>query len=213
MVPPSPNQPHRKDAKLAKRALAGSQADREKLGERLNCIPRFVSHLNGKLGRPLIDHELPDLAQDVVEVVWRKLPGYGGRAALETWIFRICNLELMNAARKKARHDGKRVDLRPDDEGRASMDNFAAPEDKMPAHLRFEQLYSGLSQLSPDEEAVLRRKHYENQSFEEIALELDLTASGVKHRYYSALRRLRSFMQDRQETEQAGQLPSAHDGR
>jgi len=170
------------DLRLVTEALGGSGHARRLLGARLECIPRFLHHRNEQMGRPLAAQELPDLAQDAKAIVWRKLPEYEGRARLDTWVFRICSFELMNRIRAGARHarvftgeeDGERIAREPAREGRL-------PD-------------RGLSRLPADEEAILRRKHYDERSFEEIGRELGLSPSGVKHRYYGALRHLRQLM-------------------
>ncbi len=184
---------HAPDVRLCTGALAGNEPDLTVLGKRLECVPRLVYHRNQQLGAPLALHELPDLSQDVLSIVWRKLPTYDGRAALETWIYRIGSFELMNLVRKKRRRATKQTELQPDQDGDVSMDWVEAPP-STPAHLSFEGLYLGLDQLSADDEAILRRKHYDELSFEEIGVELGLQTSGAKHRYYTALRRLRLAM-------------------
>jgi RNA polymerase sigma-70 factor (ECF subfamily) len=193
---PVPPPPHHADVQLAKDALAENALAHDSMGKRLECVQRFVQHRNRQLGKPLAPDELPDLAQDVVAVVWRKLGDYDGRASLETWIFRICSLELMNFARKKSRRASRRTEVGTDEDGNTSMDWVPAPGEEKSTNQDFEELYLGLSQLSTDDQAVLRRKHYDERSFEQIGHELGLKPSGVKHRYYSAVRRLRQLMSD-----------------
>lgn len=177
------NTAHARDLALVRRALAGDELAREELTRRVACIPRIIAHRNQKLGAGLPSQELEDVSSDTLEVFWRRLPSFEGRAALETWIFRIaCNVHL-SALRKHDHH--KTQDL--PDEGLPDPTPISRAEEHSALH-------RGLSKLSPEDEQLLRLRHYESQSFVAIARELGLSPSGTKHRYRVALERLRSAM-------------------
>jgi len=179
----------REDHRLVSRALAGSAQAGEELARRLECVHRFIRYRNERLGAPLPHQDLADLIHDSIEVVGRKLGEFEGRARLETWVFRICNFELMNAVR-----DRRRRAARSSGTGALEAVESAGAAEPLAPEIRYERLYRGISRLSPDEEAVLRRRYYEDRSLEDIARELGLTLSGVKYRYYRALRHLRQLM-------------------
>ena len=83
--------------------LRGVPGSLDQLVGRMECVPRFLASLNGRLGRPLGTHDLADLAQDTLVVIWEKLETFEGRATLESWTYRFCYLELMNSVRRKGR--------------------------------------------------------------------------------------------------------------
>ena len=65
--------------------------------ERMRCVPGILAALNARCGRQLDEHLLADVVQDVLIVVWSKLPEFQGTGRLELWVYRICQFELMNA--------------------------------------------------------------------------------------------------------------------
>jgi len=106
MSPPARNPSdagRREDLDLVGRALAGEPAGIDELVERLRCIPRMLADRNRRLGGPLQESELADVAQETAVAIWRKLSGFEGRAALETWVYRFAYLELMLRLRKRRR--------------------------------------------------------------------------------------------------------------
>lgn len=155
---------HRKTVELVQRCLNGSIEAKDELAERLACVHRFAYHRNRQLGARLSSDELADLAQDVLAVVWGKLAQYNGRASLETWVFRITSLETMNFLRKDRRHTSRFVETGVDEDGNKSLDWIVDPQSQKSTNQDFEGIYRGMSQLSTDDQLILRRKHYGRQS-------------------------------------------------
>src|SRR5262245_50605321 len=89
------------DLALARSAAKNEQPAVDQFFARMRCVPAILAAKNRRLGSPLTDEELNDLAQDTLALLWRKLGTFAGLARLETWAFRFCVLELMNALRKK----------------------------------------------------------------------------------------------------------------
>ena len=192
---PSPSCSGPLDSSLAERALAGDPDARAEVEGRLGCVPRILGFRNGRAGRPFGPEELGDLAQDVYVLIWSKLPGFEGRSRLETWVYRICVFEFMNALRKKQRQKARTADLGPD----TNLDDMVGRQAQDESRTRFEGLRAAMDQLLPQEEAVLTMKHHDDLTFEEIGKALGLTASGAKHQYYKALRRLTTLLKAKRE--------------
>ena len=180
---------HADDVHLVRTVLERIPGAQRQFEQRLDCVQRMLRARNAQLGNPLTSQELPDLVQDTLAVIWRKLDEFQGRASLETWVYRICTFELMNAIRSKRRRIRHSVH---DEDG--SMDWVPARAEELPMHLRFEKLYQSMERIPLREEQILRLKHYEDRTFEDIGRELGMTPSGVKHHYYRAIRHLREFM-------------------
>lgn len=156
--------------------------------DRLECIPRILAARNRQLGRPLSDSELDDVAQDTLAIVWRKLPNFEGRSSLETWIYRIAVFELMNAIRRRSkRPGGRRLDL-------ADVDVPIETED----YDDTSDLHAALEDLDSEEAEIIRAKHFEGESFSELAERLHVSLGTAKSRYYRGMRRLRHLLIHRQ---------------
>lgn len=185
-----------RDLECVRAALAGDADARARLETRLECVERIVKHRNRQLGGRVEAGDLADLVQDVLVVVWRKLPSFAGRSSIETWVYGVCHFEILSWVRGEA----QRQDAHAQALGGEALEQVSDPsrgaEAALPIHLEHEGLFLGLSRLEPEEEAILRRRHYDDLSFEEIGRLLGLSTSGAKHRYYLALRRLRQVMPD-----------------
>ncbi|MFG0315838.1 MAG: RNA polymerase sigma factor [Planctomycetota bacterium JB042] len=175
---------HEDDLALARAVRAREPVALERFVHRMGCVPRMLRRQNGRLGGPLDGDDVDDLAQDVLVVIWRKLAHFEGRSTLETWVYRICRLELMNGIRRKRR----RPDLM-DDAERTPDEGVAEPEDDAEAALR------GLERLGPPASDVIRWKHFEALTFEEIALRLGVSPNTAKTWYYRGICRLRDRLE------------------
>jgi RNA polymerase sigma-70 factor (ECF subfamily) len=149
---------------------------------------------NARLGRPLSEHDLADVAQDSMLVLLRKLHEFTGQAALEAWVFRICCLELMNAVRRR-RRQMPNIDLeiepRSDDAATREWHRLVARE----------ALDTAIDRIGGVEAEALRLKHYEGLTFEELAARAGISVTGIKARYYRGLARLEAIVAAQQQKE------------
>lgn len=150
---------------------------------RMQCVPRFVAARNAHWGRPLSDEAIEDVVQDVLAVVWKKLPTYQGEAGLETWVYQFCEFELRNAVRRA----GPRRTLSLADHVEP-IDT--TPERAMPAD-DLAPVYAAMENLAAEDVRIIRLKHFEEHTFDSIALRLALSVNTVKTRYYRAIEKLR----------------------
>lgn len=181
--------PYAADVALARRVLELEVTTIREFEERMECVPRILSARNARMGHPVPPEELADLVQDTLVLIWRKLPEFEGRSSLETWIYRIFSLELMNAVRSWRRAHRR---LAGDPE-RLLADQCSREQDPS-SSLRYQDLYQGLARLAPEEERVLRLKHYEDLTFDEIGRREGMSTSRAKARYYAAMQRLRHYL-------------------
>lgn len=182
-----------RDRSLVGRVLAGDKAALEQLIVRLQCVPRIVRALNERRGRPLGEHEIADLNQDILILVWRKLKTFEGRATLETWTYRFCALEAMNRFRrfrKRRRLESAGLD--------GVADRMSVPT--VPSPVDADVLFIGLDELGPPQSVVIRMKHFDGRTFREIADLLAIPANTAKTHYYRGLdwmrQRIRSLGED-----------------
>lgn len=155
--------------------------------DRMDCVPRILASRNAKLGSPVREQDLPDLVQDTLIVIWRKLPSFQGRASLETWVYRICCLELMNFVRRRRRaqrEQGRDEEVveREDTQASSAFDES------------FDDLYQALERVPESEERVIWLKHFEELTFESIGHQLGISENTAKTRYYRGLRRMQGML-------------------
>jgi RNA polymerase sigma-70 factor (ECF subfamily) len=180
---------HAQDLDLAQRVLLNEDGAFARFVERMAVLPRILDVLNTRLGRPLNDHDLADLAQDTLILVWKKLPSFAGEATLETWVFGVARLELMNAVRKIRR----RTDVsRPLD-----TERLEAPVVERESKLDYAVLHEALARLDPLEADVIRLKHFDDMTFETIGARRNISVNTAKTRYYRGIRHLHDVLQTR----------------
>lgn len=184
MVPPPPDL-HERDLRLVRDALAGERGAVGELVRRMKVVHRLLKVQNRRLGNSLDDGALDDVAQDATVLIWRKLAEYEGRAALESWIYRFCFLELMNAVRHQRRRPVLDLDL---------VAPPAAPERETAGEGNGLARY--LRHLSKREAQIVRLRHLEELSFDEVSETLAISASSAKTYYYRALDKLRSLVEE-----------------
>jgi RNA polymerase sigma-70 factor (ECF subfamily) len=172
------------DLLLVETSLTDRRAQ-ELLLERLRCVPRMLAAKNAQHGRVLDDVELEDLAQETILTIWRKRQEYTGRSSIETWIYPFCYHHLMNRLRRRF-HRPRTLPL----EAAQAVPDRPRPD--------YGFVYRALAAVGPPEEDVLRLKHFEQLTFQEIGGLLGISPSTAKSRYYHGLERLRALLAARE---------------
>ncbi|MCC7011638.1 MAG: sigma-70 family RNA polymerase sigma factor [Planctomycetes bacterium] len=173
------------DLELVRAARDGHPRAIEALTQRLAILPACVRNQNANNGRRLQRDEEEDVVQNVAVSLWRKLDAFDGRAPLETWAYGFVCIEVLRALDRKARR--ARV-LSIDDELDA-----AAPEAAHGADAR-ESVELALEHVAGAGAEIVRLKHFQELTFEEIAARRREPLNTIKTRYYRALERLRSVL-------------------
>ena len=179
----APAAAHEPDLQVAREALLGSVPARKRFVERMRCVPRYLCVLNGRLGHPFTDHELEDLSQETLVEIWRRLDSYAGLASLNTWAFRFCQQVMSSRLRGRRRRPVS-----------AELPEFQASRDTPGSSLDFEHVHNALDRLPAREAAIIRLKHFEELTFEQIAERLTMPASSAKADYHRSIERLRELL-------------------
>jgi RNA polymerase sigma-70 factor (ECF subfamily) len=174
---------HETDLKIAREAIEGSATARKRFVEQMRCVPRYLCVLNHRLGRPFSDHELEDLSQETLIEIWRRLESYAGLASLQTWAFTFCQ-QVMSSRLRSQRRRPQNSEL---------SENQGAPGGPR-SSLDFEHIHNALARLPERDAAILRLKHFEELTFEQIAARLAMPASSAKADYHRSLERLREIL-------------------
>jgi RNA polymerase sigma-70 factor (ECF subfamily) len=152
---------------------------------RIRCIPRIMGALNARRGRPFREHDLADLAQNTIVIALRKLPEYKPLAPVESWLYRLCCNEFLNALRQRERD--RRV-VNDSDE----VDSFAGNStERATTH---DEVHLALERLGGLEAETIRLKHFDGLTFVEIAARMGTPENTVKTRYYRGLARLEQLL-------------------
>jgi len=183
---PSPAAPHPEDLELARLALRGDAAARHAFCLRMRCVPRLLFVMNRRQRRPLPTSELEDLVQDTLATIWRRLDSFEGLASLETWSYRFCAFQLANRLRSVARQPVTVPLMRTE-----------APDGDPTDLWAYEDVHRALDALEHNVAAVIRLKHFEHLSFDEIGSRLEVSPNTAKTRYYRGLEQLRAALWDR----------------
>lgn len=168
---------HRTDSSLARAARAGDFGARQLLGERLAVLPTILRR--ARLAGRLSAHEFEDASQDALLALWRKLDAFDGRSPLLHWAYGFAVLEMRRAMERRGC------------QREATIDGLSIATAEVSTPVDSERLQREVSGLDDGEQAVVRLRHFEMLTFDEIATRLGIRTSTVKTRYYRALDRLR----------------------
>ncbi|MBM4015947.1 MAG: sigma-70 family RNA polymerase sigma factor [Planctomycetes bacterium] len=179
------------EVELVRRAVAGDELARTRLAPTLAAIPRIVQALQRASGRFVAPHDRDDVIQDCSALVWRKLPDFAGRSRLTTWLYRVVALELKNALRRVAK---RRREIPADAAGAPpAVATRADDPQRILVPLALEEC---LARLEATPMRIIRMRHWEEQTFDQIAAALGDNPSHVKFLYYRALARLQALLGD-----------------
>ena len=155
------------------------------LEKHLQRVPRILSSLNARLGRPLDSDELADLAQDTVVIILRKLDAYAGRAPFGAWVYRVCSNELRNGIRRK-----RRMPTLLGDGGAGVVSH----QDEVMLLARRELVLQALEQIRRIDAEVVRLHHLDGLTFVDVSERLGVTVNTVKGRYYRGIQQLHDLL-------------------
>ncbi|TAJ02418.1 MAG: sigma-70 family RNA polymerase sigma factor [Planctomycetota bacterium] len=174
------------DLELVKRVLAGERAAIDEFSLRMQCVPLILASLNARRGRPFSAADTTDIAQDVFVLLWRKLDVYEGMSTLESWVFRFCHYEFLNALRRRQRARQS--------ESIESGAEWTANAPRPTGAVAYARLHEILERLSPREASVIRAKHFDGLTFDEIGARLGIPPNTAKTHYYRGIERMRPLL-------------------
>ena len=164
------------DALLLKRAQRGDRAAVDAILREHYDMVRAVCH------RIVIDRDdADDAVQNALINIVRALPGFDGRSAFSTWIYRIAT----NAALDEVRRIRRRA-LPTEDE---SIIDSASDDGTGAVDVRID-VSAALGELSEEHRVALVLRHVADLEYEEIAIILDVPVGTVRSRLSRAREQL-----------------------
>jgi RNA polymerase sigma-70 factor (ECF subfamily) len=136
---------------------------------------RFVWRSLLRLGVP--EKDVPDVAQDVFVVAYRRLPEFEGRSKATTWLFAICLR--VASDRRKAAHRSREVPASAEHEASGEAADEAGAAERRQAARIIERI---LARMPEEQRIVFFLFELEELTAEEIADALEIPVGTVRSR-------------------------------
>jgi RNA polymerase sigma factor (sigma-70 family) len=176
------------DIELIEQTLAGNQAAYADLVRRHQ---RFVFTLAMRFSKNREDAE--EIAQDCFIKAYRSLSSFQKQSKFSTWLYTIVYTTAMTFLRKK-RVDTDSID---DENTYIQLENHASGLNNNMAEnkSRSYHLQQAITQLLPDDAAIITLFYMGEQSLEEIGQALGMEANTVKVKLFRARQRLKEKLE------------------
>jgi RNA polymerase sigma factor (sigma-70 family) len=176
------------DIELIEQTLAGNQAAYADLIKRHQ---RFVFTLAIRFSKNREDAE--EIAQDCFIKAYRSLSNFQRQSKFSTWLYSIVYTTAMTFLRKK-RVDTDSID---DENTYIQLENSASSHDANSAENKSRSYYlnQAITQLLPDDAAIITMFYMGEQSLEEIGNTLDIEPNTVKVKLFRARQRLKEKLE------------------
>jgi len=183
------------DDKLVKQAKKGNNDAFNKL------VSKYREQLHFHIGKMIRDREqVEDLVQEVFMKAFDNLESYNTQYAFSTWIYRIATNHTIDYLRKKklktlsindpvTTKDGEMNVQLPDENFETDRAIIRKQRKKM--------IESAISNLPEKYRDVIRMRHMEEMSYQEISDELDLPLGTVKAHIFRAREMLYKTLKDK----------------
>lgn len=183
------------DDKLVKQAKKGSNDAFNKL------VSKYREQLHFHIGKMIRDREqVEDLVQEVFMKAFDNLESYNTQYAFSTWIYRIATNHTIDYLRKKklktlsindpvTTKDGEMNVQLPDENFETDRAIIRKQRKKM--------IESAISNLPEKYRDVIKMRHMEEMSYQEISDELDLPLGTVKAHIFRAREMLYKTLKDK----------------
>ena len=147
---------------------------------------------------------------------WRSLPGFKGQAQFSSWLFRIAHNKAVDMNRRQRPFAFLEQGQDQDQEGGEAAAQPqpwsgappASPEESLASEEQNLRVMAMLKALPWRQRLLVELKIYQSLTFEEIAEMQGISVNTAKTRFYSALRKMKSTME-----QDYGMPADAADGR
>lgn len=163
------------DALLAGRAADGDTAAFEALARRHGPLMRATARrLTGTLA------DADDVVQESLVQAWNQLDTVRDPAAVKSWLLRIVGTRSIDHLRKRRNHAA--LDELENHAGAPSSQRIPDPESTAVNASRIDALKSALQRLPEEQRRCWVLKEFNDLSYEEIALTLNISPDSVRGR-------------------------------
>jgi RNA polymerase sigma factor (sigma-70 family) len=136
------------------------------------------------------NHDLDDVAGEVLLKAYRSLPNFKGQSTFKTWLWHIIHNETMNFYRRKYRQKQREHGLTQ----HAKMNPMPDPADQMEHADTVAGLKQAINQLPSHWSTAIRLFYWNQQSTRAIAKAMNVNPGVVRIYLYRARNRLRELV-------------------
>ena len=144
--------------------------------------------------RCMSDADAEDAVAEIYATAWRRFDQFSTARTPEAWLYGVGYRVLAN----KRRSAGRSERLVAKVQGHAWAD-AASPSETTVARLELAKVTAELDNLDELDQEIIRLSAYEDLSYKEIAVVLDLRVSAVRTRLYRARKQLADVTRDERE--------------
>lgn len=175
------------DEQLISMALDGSQRSWVKLVKRYeNLVYNYCLRMTRN------SSEAMDMMQEVFMAVYRNLPSYHGQNQFKGWLMRVTSNKTIDFLRHKERNpQNYGEDFQEDDLNHNSQSMFSEPAHNVDLADNQTQVKAMMQSLPLEQRMVVELKFFQQYTFEEIGMQLNVPVNTIKTRLYTALNKLK----------------------
>jgi RNA polymerase sigma-70 factor, ECF subfamily len=159
-------------------------------------VERHQTLVLGTVARMLgSNSDVEDVSQQVFIRVWKSAPRYVPTAKFTTWLLTITRNLVFNEIRRRKRHPSETFDIHQGEESMPLPDRTGRIPDQSLLDEEMRRAVDQAIQALPEKQrlAVILRR-YEEKSYEEIAVVLELSVPAVKSVLFRARTELRAAL-------------------
>lgn len=128
-----------------------------------------------------------EITQDVFIKVYQKLSSFRGDCSLSTWIYKIAYNSVISYTRKKRQEFVAIEEIQINNVSEEEITKIVGYDNHS---VQLEKLETALTQLPPDERAIILLFYWKEKSIEEIVNITGLSSSNVKTKLYRIRKKL-----------------------
>ena len=139
------------------------------------------------------EQDAEEVVQETFLKAYRGFAKYRGKAAINTWLYRIATNCAIDLLRQRKRHVVEQTEIEPDHT--ISSDARSGQETQIMRKQFREELGGVMSCLTAMERIAFVLRHHQERSIAEIGEALNLKPNAVKQAIFRAVRKLRGALQ------------------
>jgi RNA polymerase sigma-70 factor (ECF subfamily) len=139
------------------------------------------------------EQDAEEVVQETFLKAYRGYAGYRGKAAVNTWLYRIATNCAIDLLRQRKRLTAEHTEIEPDHT--SGPDSQTGQEARIMRRQFQEELSGHMGRLTAMERIAFVLRHYQDLPIAEIGETLEIKPNAVKQAIFRAVRKLRGALQ------------------